>query len=113
MAREITKCLSLWFSVGDMTAPQVCEGVGFYLALGCHTGVRNTGATGQVTGDLTLLQGALLLQDVYKGCRKQSSRDLRGKCESGLSRLGIRIPDVPPTPTRPFISSRLRDRNSR
>ena len=62
---------------------QVCEGAGFYLALGCHTGVRNTGATGQVTGDLTLLQGALLLQDVYKGCRKQGSRDLRGNVNLG------------------------------
>lgn len=61
------------------SAPQVSEGVGFYLALGCQTGVRNTGATGQVTDGLTLPQGALLLKDVYKGCRKQGSRDLKGK----------------------------------
>lgn len=70
---------------------------------GCH-GVRNAGARWQMV-PLSLRHP----QDVYKGCRKQGSRDLGEKCEPGLSWLAIRIPDALPTDPS-FLSSGLQGR---
>lgn len=64
---------------------------------------------GQVTDGLTLPQGALLRKMFTRDAESRAAEIWGEKCEPGLSWLAIRIPDALPTPTRPFLSSGLRD----
>lgn len=70
--------VTLVFGQRDDSDPEVCEGVGFYLALAATRGkkYRSNGTGDRWTYSSTRSPPP---KDVYKGCRKQGSRDLRGK----------------------------------